>query len=100
MTVVDLASIDGQRGMAQLVKPKDTMAYRASSGAASTRSISEASSLERLERCWPSRSGPSSMPAASPGSAFRDSIPVPAPCWSTVPIIRGGMYCLTLMWYD
>lgn len=97
MTVVELGSIDGQREVAQLVKPEDTMAYKDSSGAASTRSISEASSLER---CWPSRSGPSSMPAASPGSAFRDSIPVPAPCWSTVPIIRGGMYCLTLMWYD
>jgi len=58
MTVVHLASIDGQRGMAQLVKPEDTMSYKDSSGAASTRSISEASSLER---CWPSRSGPSSM---------------------------------------
>ena len=97
MTVVDLASIDGQRGMAQLVKLEDTMAYKDSSGAASTRSISEASSLER---CWSSRSGPSSMPAASPGSAFRDSIPAPAPCWSTVPIICEGIYCLTLMWYD
>ena len=88
MTVVDLASIDGQRGMAQLVKPKDTMAYKDSSGAASTRSFSEVSSLER---CWPSRSL----------SAFIDSIPAPAPCWSTVPIIREGrsIYCLTLIYH-
>ena len=28
MTVVDLASIDGQRGMAQLVKLEDTMPYK------------------------------------------------------------------------